>query len=307
MSYELPGMTEAWRAVMEQFGNLSIMEAMNTGTSTISMAQLVSTRAAFQMLTKVDARNFCRLENVPPGGGMTYHIQFIPVKAAGSVTETVGLASSTDYNPQDITITLGIYGIRTDFTDLLQRQAAINFADAVGRAHGNGILQQINNALYTTVLGNSTNKRTISGSGEQIIAWNDVVSAMRLVESARGEPDTFISSPKKVHELMMQDVGSNLFTSAYADYIRSGKVGVVAGMSVFSDPVFHGGESWAGTSGEEYAAILQSDEAVAWGQAWDVSTEIQRVAEAIGFKMVSSIAGGSARVVEPFIATIEHV
>lgn len=305
MTFEIPSVTEAWRELTETYGRLTVAEAlMTTGGSGTSLAQLVSARAAYQMLTKMDARNFCRLEQVPPGGGKTYHVQRFTAQAGGSASEGATI-STTNETLSDVLFNLTIYAIRTDVSDLLQRQAAVNFADAIGRQHGNAMIREVNNAVYTALGTNTANCRTISGSGEQEVAWADVLEGMRMVEGQRGEPDTLITHPKKLHEFIRKDAASQLFTTAYVDYIRTGKVNTVAGMAVYSDAVYGGG-SWAGSAGEKYMHILQSDEAIGWAQAWDVSTEIQRLAENIGFKMVTSLAGASAEIVDEFIASIEH-
>lgn len=305
MSYEIPNVNEAWRELTETYGSLTIAEAlMTTGVSGTSLAQLVSARAAYQMLTKMDARNFCRLEQVPPGGGKQYHVQRFTAVAGASQIEG-NTVTTTNETLSDVIFNLTIYAIRTDISDLLQRQAAVNFADAIGRQHGNAMIREINNAIYTELGNNSALKRTISGSGEQEIAWADLLVAMQNVEGQRGEPDTFVTHPKKLHELMRKDVAGQIYATAYVDYLRTGKVNTLAGMAVYSDAVLGGG-SWAGTTGEKYAYVLQSDEAIGWAQAWDVSTEIQRLAENIGFKMVSSLAGASKEVVDEFISSIEH-
>jgi len=306
MSYEIPSVTEAWRELTDSYGRLTVAEALmvSSGSGT-SLAQLVSARAAYQMLTKMDARNFCRLEQVPPGGGTTYHVQRFTAQAGGTLTEG-NSASTTNETVADVLFNLTIYSIRTDISDLLQRQAAVNFADAIGRQHGNAMIRETNNALYTVLEANTVNNRTITGSGEQEVAWADVLTAMELVEASRGEPDTLVTHPKKLHEFMRKDVGTQLFTTAYVDYLRSGKVNTVAGMAVYSDAVYGGG-SWSGTTLESYMHVLQSDEALGWAQAWDVSTEIQRLAEYIGFKMVTSLAGAASIIVDEFIAGIKHV
>ncbi len=304
MSYEFPNAAQAWRELQEAYGKYSIREIMGSGDSGVALPVLVSARAAFQMLTKVDARNFCRLETVPPGGGKVYHIQRFTAHTGDTLTEESTVAV-TDIALDDVSATIKIFAIRSDLTDLLQRQAAVNFADAVGRAHGNAMIREVNNDIYVSLNANTSNTVGIAGTGEQKIAWSDVISAMQKVESQRGEPDTLVTSPKKLHELMMRDLASQIFMGAYVDYLRTGRVQTIAGLNVFADPVYKT-ETWTGTTGEEYAHVLQSDEAIAWAQAWDVSSEIQRYAELVGFKLVTSLSGDSVIVVDEFIASIQH-
>src|SRR5207245_10462172 len=58
----------------EQYSKLTVREVISS-TGGVSLAQLVATRAAIQLLTLVDARRFTRVELVPPGGGTTFHFQ----------------------------------------------------------------------------------------------------------------------------------------------------------------------------------------------------------------------------------------
>jgi len=303
MSYEIPSVSEEWRDLVEQYGPVTLAETMYTGTANTVLPRLVSARAAYQMLTKTDDRNFCRLEQVPPGTGNIYYIQRFTAAATAAVSEAATI-SGTDQTQGAITFTLQIFGIRTDVSDLYQRQAAINIADAIGRLHGNEMIGCVNANILAALAATTTNNENIAGTGEQVIAWANTLNAMSAVEGKAGEPDTFFTHPKKLHELMRKDV-TQLFIGAYGDYLRSGKVNTIAGMAVYSDPLFNSG-AWTGTQYEPYAYVLQADEAVGWAQAWDVSTEIQRLAENIGFKMVTSLAGNAQVVVPNFVTVIQH-
>jgi hypothetical protein len=318
---------EAWRELMDQFGNVTVREAaMTTGTSTVALATLVSTRAAFQMLTKVDARNFCRLDPVPPGGGTTFYVQYIPAvkSTSGTGSPATGVqaegtaATETVYAPKRIAYSLSIFIIWSTITDLLQRQSAINFADAMGKLHGNAMIREVNYRTYYNVVNVGHGSRSVtvdiggvSDNSEAELAWADIMLVKQRIESLRGDPDVLVSSPKKIYEVMRKDAAANIYMGAMADFLKTGKIPVLAGLSVFMDYVFADAcgatsESYGYTQYQPYAIALQSDEAVGFAQAWDISAEIQRYAENAAFKLVTTLAGDSQPVVQDWIGYIEH-
>src|SRR5437016_9863221 len=69
----------------EQYSNVTVREVISS-TGGVSLAQLVATRAAIQLLTLIDARRFTRTELVPPGGGTTWHFQKVVVPTAMAST-----------------------------------------------------------------------------------------------------------------------------------------------------------------------------------------------------------------------------
>src|SRR5947209_16859181 len=88
--------------LQDQYSGLTVREVLVSGTSNLSLAQLVATRAAIQLLTLVDARRFTRTELVPPGGGTTYHFQKVVTPVT---TQTGGEPSATDITLTDPTLT----------------------------------------------------------------------------------------------------------------------------------------------------------------------------------------------------------
>src|SRR5262245_52703199 len=128
----------------EEYSKLTVREIISS-TSGVALAQLVATRAAIQLLTLVDARRFARVELVPPGGGTTHHFQKVVTVAPGASGEPSSDISLQDETLSDVTAALTMFRIGTFIGDMAQRQAAVNLAEVVGIAHGNGINQQMNN------------------------------------------------------------------------------------------------------------------------------------------------------------------
>ena len=203
----------------QDYSKLTVREVI-ASTSNLSLAQLVATRAAIQLLTLIDARRFCRTELVPPGGGTTWHFQKVVVPTAMASTGYTEIDYSnvvqsftntvTFQNPTltDITVNLAIFPAGTFVSDLAQRQSAVNLAEIVGINHGNAINYSMNQDIYTPGLGTSANgtapsppttsKVTEGTSGTAVsvnYTFSDVATARGLVEGQRGRPDTFVTYP----------------------------------------------------------------------------------------------------------------
>jgi len=203
----------------EDYNKLTVREVI-ASTSNLSLAQLVATRAAIQLLTLIDARRFTRTELVPPGGGTTWHFQkvvvptamastgFTEVDFANAVQTFTGTITMQNPTLTDITVGLTIFPSATFVSDLAQRQSAVNLAEVVGIAHGNAINYSMNQDIYTPALGTSANgtapsppttsKVTEGTSGTAVsvnYTFTDVATARGLVEAQRGRPDTFITYP----------------------------------------------------------------------------------------------------------------
>src|SRR3989454_6824647 len=142
----------------EEYSRLTVREIISS-TSGVALAQLVATRAAIQLLTLVDARRFARVELVPPGGGTTHHFQKVAAVAPSASGEPSSDISLQDETLTDVTAALIMFRIGTFIGDMAQRQAAVNLAEVIGIAHGNGINQQMNNDIYTVLVGSTTNTR----------------------------------------------------------------------------------------------------------------------------------------------------
>src|SRR5712692_9215952 len=143
----------------EEYSKLTVREVISS-TGGVSLAQLVATRAAIQLLTLVDARRFARVELVPSGGGTTHHFQKVQAVAAGASGEPAADISLQDPTMTDVSAQLTMFRIGTFISDMAQRQAAVNLAEVVGIAHGNGINQQMNNDIYTILVGSTVNTRS---------------------------------------------------------------------------------------------------------------------------------------------------
>jgi len=220
------GTSPGYNAQSTDFGNytqdyskLTVREVV-AGTGNLSLAQLVATRAAIQLLTLIDARRFCRTELVPPGGGTTWHFQkvvvptamaskgFAEVDFANTIQTFTGTITMQNPTLTDITAALTIFPAATFVSDLAQRQSAVNLAEVIGINHGNAINYSMNQDIYTPALGTSANgtapsppttsKVTEGGSGTAVsvnYTFTDVATARGLVEAQRGRPDTFITYP----------------------------------------------------------------------------------------------------------------
>ena len=302
-----------YKACLETNKTATIREL--TTASNISMAQLVASKASVQMLTLMDARKLCRTENVPERGGMTYHFQ----KAAGlpftggqgssdTLTEGTDL-NTTDITLTDVTVTLQVFAGRTDISDIAMRQAAVNFSQLVGTAHGNALVRALNNDVYTQIKTAGTTSYVPVGSAntatEVTLAWSHIFGARQKILSARGLPTNLVTSPYEMYKLIQDNVTSVQFYASLADFIKEGRLPIVMGMRVSEDPVW--GETFTGTTGEKLAAVLWGGEAMGFCLADDVHTEIQRWAPQVGARFVSSVAGKSVLIQAPWVSLIQHL
>jgi len=203
----------------EDYSNITLREIV-AGTSNLSLAQLVATRAAIQLLTLIDGRRFCRTELVPPGGGKLWHFQKVQVPTAmtstgftevdftGAVQTFTGTVQMNNPTLTDVQATLAVFPAATFVSDLAQRQSAVNLAEVIGISHGNAINFDMNQDIYTPALGTSANgtapsppttsKVTEGTSGTAVsvnYTFTDVATARGLVEGQRGRPDTFVTYP----------------------------------------------------------------------------------------------------------------
>jgi hypothetical protein len=311
----------------EDYSKLTVREVISS-TSGVSLAQLVATRAAIQLLTLVDARRFARVELVAPGGGSTWHFQKVVAVAPTSSGEPV---SGTDITLQDPTLTdvtavLNMFRIGTFVGDMAQRQAAVNLAEVVGIAHGNGMNQQMNLDIYTTLGvggsgGSTTNVVKEGGSGTLVsvnYTFSDLFSMRGLVEQQRGRPDTMITYPTAAlvgaggvttgwYPFVQSNITSVQYTAALADYLRTGSIAEIFGLRLFVDFQFAGvNANFPANAKDVMATVLVSNEAVGWAQAEDIVSEVQRWALQVGFRVVTHSIGKSAMVLEPFTANTQH-
>ncbi|MEM3617894.1 MAG: hypothetical protein QXK47_02335 [Candidatus Bathyarchaeia archaeon] len=305
-----------FKALAEQYGKLTVREIVS-GTSGLALAQLVAARAAIQLATLVDARQFCRVEMVPPGGGKTYHFQVVKVPDSFEAVygETGSDISATDANLSDVTATLQIIAVRTDISDLAQRQAAVNLAEAVGIAHGNALNRGLNGDIYSCLSGSTTNvisKGTANNSANY--TWTDIMALKGAIEAQRGKADTFVSYPYQAaqgsgnptgfYPFIVDNITSVQFTTALASYVQTGAISELFGMKLYIDKVYEPAN--AAASGARLASLCYGGEAVGFALAEDIVSEVQRWAPQVGFRIVTRVMGKAATVVEPWTALIKH-
>src|SRR5881397_1228872 len=182
----------------DEYSKLTVREVVSS-TGGVALAQLVATRAAIQLLTLVDARRFARVELVPSGGGTTHHFQKVQAVAASASGEPSSDISLQDETLTDVTAALTMFRIGTFIGDMAQRQAAVNLAEVIGIAHGNGINQQMNNDIYTVLTGASTVTRSVGTAADgktTNYAFSDLINLRGQIERQRGRPDTFVTIPE---------------------------------------------------------------------------------------------------------------
>jgi hypothetical protein len=298
---------------------------LTSGTSGLAFAQLVAARAAIQLATLVNAINFCRVEMVPPGGGKVYHFQRVAVPAAGSFESIYDEANAvgndiapTDATLGDVPATLAVFAVRTDITDLAQRQAAINLAEAIGIAHGNALNRAMNGDIYASLANATTNVISKGAANDGIstnYGYSDIFAARGYVERARGRPDTLVTYPYSpavgangvdcgFYPFVNSNITSVQFATALAGYLQSGKIAELFSLKLYLDAVYE--PSNIAANGSRLGDVLQGGEAVGWAQAEDIISEIQRWAVMVGFRLVTHSTGKSGRVQDPFITHMKH-
>jgi len=303
----------------EQYSNVTVREVISS-TGGVSLAQLVATRAAIQLLTLVDARRFTRVELVPPGGGSTFHFQQVVTPTPSGSGEPSADITLQDPTLTDITAVLTMFRIGTFIGDMAQRQAAVNLAEVVGIAHGNGINQQMNNDIYTVLATNSVVTRTVGTAADgktTNFAYSDVFNIRGQIERQRGRPDTMVTVPQSPavstgveigwYPFVQSNITSVQFTAALADYLRSGSIAEIFGLRLFVDKVYDRGIANFGSSaGDKIAHVLVSNEAVGWAQAEDIVSEVQRWALQVGFRIVTHSIGKTGLILDAFTGSIQH-
>src|SRR5438132_9631091 len=110
----------------EQYSNVTVREVISS-TGGVSLAQLVATRAAIQLLTLVDARRFTRVELVPPGGGTTFHFQQVVTPTPSASGEPAADITLQDPTLTDITAALTMFRDRKS-TRLNSSHTVISYA-----------------------------------------------------------------------------------------------------------------------------------------------------------------------------------
>jgi len=282
---------------------------LTTGSSGLSLAQLVASAAEVQMLTLADARSICRIENIPERGGMEYHFQYALAVAGGSLTEGTDLTAS-DITLGDETATLTVFAIRTDLSDIVARQAGVNLAQIVGEAHGNAMSAKINADIYTQLkTATTTNTGNTLGSGSDAtvatLTWASMFKSRQKIASQRGIPNGYCTSPLMWFGLLNANITSVQFTAAMKDYISTGKVAQIMGMDILEDVLW--GEGFGGTSGEKYAACYFQKHSMGLAVAEDTRTAIQRWEPQVGFRVVTHNTCKSTLIVEPWVCLTTHV
>lgn len=322
----------------KQYGKMTVAAAakipvteVNSGTSNLAFPVMVAARAALQLATLVDARQFCRTEMIPEGGGTTYHFQYVTMPSnwvpSSNIAAYTGAGSSdiTAYDPTfaDKSAAVATYPVRTFVEDKTQRQLAYNLAQVLGIAHGNVLNAKMNALIYAGVNGATTNSAkegTSSDAKSTNYTFTDLFNMRGLIEYSRFRPDTYITYPQLAaqgsggaatgfYPFMMSNITSVQFTSAFIDYMRTVSLTEMFGLKLYLDAVFApaAGSNGAGANnGDVMGAMLQSGEAAGWAQTDDITAEIQRWAPQVGFNLVTHVIGATALIVDPAVALVEH-
>ncbi len=303
----------------EEYSKLTVREVISS-TGGVSLAQLVATRAAIQLLTLVDARRFTRVELVPPGGGTTFHFQQIVTPTPSAAGEPTADITLQDPSLLDIAATLTMFRIGTFVGDMAQRQAAVNLAEVVGIAHGNGINQQMNNDIYTVLRTNTVNTRTVGVAADgktTNYAFSDLFNLRGQIEKQRGRPDTWVTIPQAPavstgveigwYPFVQSNITSVQFTAGLADYLRTGSIAQLFGLTLYVDQVYNSGvANFGSNAGDKIAHMAVSNEAVGWAQAEDIVSEVQRWALQVGFRIVTHSIGKTALILDAFTGSVQH-
>lgn len=315
------------KLTVAQAANLRLVQEVNAATSNLAFPVMVAARAALQLATLVDARQFCRTEMIPEGGGLTYHFQYVTMPSnwsTSNISAYTGAGSSditaNDPTFTDVSATVATYPARTFVEDKVQRQLAYNLAQVLGIAHGSVLNAKINALLYSTINGATTNVENVGTSGGASVnyTFTNIFDMRGMVEKARFRPDTFVTYPQLAadgsggvttgfYPFMMSNITSVQFTSAFIDYLRTGNLTEMFGLKLYLDSVYAPSDGKGDSTGDALCAILQSGEAVGWAQTEDVTSEIQRWAPQVGFNLVTHIIGAGAKIVDPAIATVQHL
>jgi hypothetical protein len=307
-----------FKEIAEKYGRQTVKEMM-TSTSGLALAQLVAARAAIQLLTRVDARELCRRELIPPGAGMTHHFQFIKIPADLGAQRSESLsvdATAKDLELEDKDATLVQLVARTDISDLVQRQATVNVANAVGIGHGNVMNYLINKLIYAQINAATTSYiNKVRAASSINYTFSDIFDLIGYVEDQRAIADTFVTYPIQAAKgvsgeatgffpFVKTNISSVQFTGALQEYLKMGVLPQICGLKIFRDSSYK--PVTASADGAVMGAVLQSGEAIGWADAEDVMTEIQRWAPQVGFRVVTHVTGAAKLIADPFVALLKH-
>jgi len=313
----------------KQYGRLSVQQAaqtaikeMNTGTANAAFPVMVSARAALQLATLVDARQFCRTELLPEGGGITYHWQYIkqptawlPPSLGGTGIQPYTTSGTADVTAVDLPLldkssAVATYPARTFVEDKFQRQLAYNLSQVIGVSHGNCINANMNYNIYNSI-NTAANASTVSIAAGANYTFAQLLNMRAKVEQQRFRPDTFISFPTDstgalgFYPFITSNITSVQFTSALANYLQTGVVSELFGLKLFIDAVYTPPAATS-TAPANLGAVLQSGEAIGWAQANDITSAIQRWEPQIGMNIVTHVIGSSTAIVDEAIALAQQ-
>jgi hypothetical protein len=316
--------------IARQYGKLNVKQAaltpviaeMNSGTANVAFPVMVSARAALQLATRVDARQFCRTEMMPEGTGTEYHWQyikqptsFLPPSVGGTGIQPYTTSGTTDITATDLPLLnksspVNTYPARTFIEDKLQRQLAYNLSQVVGVSHGNSINANVNYNIYQSING-ATNATKLSLAAGTNLTFANILNLRAQVEQKMFKPDTFITFPTDptgtlgFYPFIIANVTSVQFTSALADYLKTGVVSELFGLKLFVDSIYTPPAAAAGAPAN-LGAVVQANEAIGWSQVSDITSAIQRWEPQIGFNTVTHIIGSSCAIVDEAIALAQQ-
>ena len=321
--WSFPATSNIYTDFQEKYARTPVRELISS-TGGLALRQSVAARAGFQMITNVDLRNICRLEQCPEAGGLTYKFQTVAVTNSMGQTSPYTYVPGTNMTPADPTLaapsaTVAVYPAASFLQDLMLRQSAVNFVESYGAAQGNFINFAINYAVWAGLKTASSNIDTISGTNgtSANYAWTDIQNCVGLIKAARGKPNAFVTYPYSAvvnagttqgfEPFVLSNITSVQFMGGLAKYMETGTLPALMGLEVYDDNTISPGTAAnCAATGAVLGAVLQKNEAVGWAQATDIETRIQRWELQVGEYMVSNIAGATALVLDPFVAQIEH-
>ena len=223
------------------------------------------------------------------------------VPLMGSVTATTisseGAGGASPYAPQDFetviptdtakTITLSLHAARTVLRDL----GGIDTAD-MGRILGNAIATAFDKAVTTQFA--SLTAQELSGTAPAgSLAVSDIFSAVATIRGNGEGGKLFGIVSTNEYANLMSNIGSTAFAGGEFQNtaMRNGYFGTIAGVEMYVSSYLN--DTDMGTSGQNPACAIFSQDAVKAAVQGGVKVEVARRPEAVGFDIVASAAAGA--------------
>jgi len=214
-------------------------------------------------------------------------VEAVTVTSAGGETDPgVDFASKLPANTKK-TIALDLHASRTILRDL----GGIDTSD-MGRIMGNAIATAVDKAV-TTQFASLTAQELTGAVGAGVLALSDIFTAVGTIRGQGEGGKLFGVVGTNQYANLLSAIGSNSFAGGEFQNtaMRNGYFGNIAGVECYVSSYLN--DTDMGTTNQNPAMAIFSQDAVKMASQGGVSVEVARRPEAVGFDIVASMAMGA--------------